>query len=197
MRVKPIGIIHSPFQQATGTPIQPRFSDGTEGSVEVFSEFLPGLKDLEGFDRIWLLYWFDRAGFENCDLVVRPYLDDTPRGVFATRAPARPNPIGLSAVRLLEVQGNTLRIRDVDILEGTPLLDIKPYFPDFDCFKVARSGWLQGPTFRRAKADSRFEAKEAKAPASTTARQPSASGRPALHIRPGSKSRSFALLRRS
>jgi tRNA-Thr(GGU) m(6)t(6)A37 methyltransferase TsaA len=115
------------------------------------------LKDLEGFERIWLLYWFDRAKFEKCDLVVRPYLDDTPRGVFATRAPARPNPIGLSAVRLLEVRGNLLSVRDVDILNGTPLLDIKPYFPQFDCFKVARSGWLKGSTLRRAKADNRFE----------------------------------------
>jgi tRNA-Thr(GGU) m(6)t(6)A37 methyltransferase TsaA len=180
MRLKPIGIIHSPFQQATGTPIQPRFSEGAEGTVEVFSEFLAGLKDLEGFDRIWLLYWFNRAPIEKCDLVVRPHLDDTPRGVFATRAPARPNPIGLSAVRLLDVRGNKLRIRDVDILEGTPLLDIKPYFPLFDCFEVARSGWLQGLGLRRAKADGRFEAKKAKAPASRTARQPSATGRPAL-----------------
>jgi len=159
MKVKPIGIIHSPFQQAAGTPIQPRAAKGAEGTVEVFSEFLAGLKDLEGFERIWLLYWFDRAKFEKCDLVVRPYLDDTPRGVFATRAPARPNPIGLSAVRLLEVRGNLLSVRDVDILNGTPLLDIKPYFPQFDCFKVARSGWLKGSTLRRAKADNRFEKK--------------------------------------
>ena len=92
--------------------------------------------------------------------MVKPYLDDTPRGVFATRAPARPNPIGLSAVRLLEVRGNLLRVRDVDILNGTPLLDIKPYFPQFDCFKVARSGWLKGSTLGRAKADNRFEKKK-------------------------------------
>ena len=157
MRVKPIGIIHSPFHQATGTPIQPRAAQGAEGTVEVFSEYLPGLKDLEGFERIWLLYWFHRAIFEKCDLVVKPYLDDTRRGVFATRAPARPNPIGLSAVRLLEVRGNLLRVCDVDILNGTPLLDIKPYFPQFDCFKVQRSGWLKGSTLRRAKADNRFE----------------------------------------
>ena len=188
MRLKPIGIIHSPFQQATGTPIQPRFSEGAEGTVEIFSAFLPGLKDLEGFDRIWLLYWFDRAPIEKCDLVVTPYLDDTPRGVFATRAPARPNPIGLSAVRLLEVRGNTLRIRDLDVLNGTPLLDIKPYFPQFDCFEVASSGWLQGSGLRRAKADGRFEAIKAKAPPSRTARRPSATGRPALHKHPGSKS---------
>lgn len=157
MRVKPIGIIHSPFQQATGTPIQPRAAEGVEGAVEVFSEYVAGLKDLEGFERIWLLYWFDRARFEKCALRIKPYLDDTRRGLFATRAPARPNPIGISPVRLLEVRGNLLRVRDVDILDGTPLLDIKPYFPQFDCFKVARSGWLKGSTLERAKADNRFE----------------------------------------
>jgi tRNA-Thr(GGU) m(6)t(6)A37 methyltransferase TsaA len=159
MKVKPIGIIHSPFQQATGTPIQPRFAEGAEGTVEVFSKYLPGLRNLEGFERIWLLYWFDRAEVEKCDLVVKPFLDATRRGVFATRAPARPNPIGVSAVRLLEVRGNLLRVRDLDILNGTPLLDIKPYLPQFDCFKVARSGWLKGTTLRRATADNRFEKK--------------------------------------
>jgi tRNA-Thr(GGU) m(6)t(6)A37 methyltransferase TsaA len=115
MRLKPIGIIHSPFQQATGTPIQPRFSDGAEGSVEIFSEFIPGLKDLAGFDRIWLLYWFHWARFEKCGLVVTPYLDDTPRGVFAARAPTRPNPVRLSPVRLLDVRGHTLRVRDLGV----------------------------------------------------------------------------------
>jgi len=160
MKVKPIGIIHSPFQQAAGTPIRPRAAKGAEATVEVFNEYLPGLKDLAGFERIWLLYWFDQAKFEECDLVVKPHLDDTRRGVFATRAPARPNPIGLSAVRLLEARGNLLRVRDVDILDGTPLLHIKPYFPQFDCFKVARSGWLKGSTLRRAKADNRFEKKQ-------------------------------------
>jgi tRNA-Thr(GGU) m(6)t(6)A37 methyltransferase TsaA len=160
MQIKPIGIIHSPFRQATGTPIQPCFAEGAEGTVEVFEEFVAGLKDLEGFERVWLLYWFDRAESDKCDLVVKPYLDDAPRGVFATRAPARPNPIGLSAVRLLEVRANLLRVRDLDILDGTPLLDIKPYFPQFDCFRVARSGWLKGSTLRRAKADNRFEKKE-------------------------------------
>jgi tRNA-Thr(GGU) m(6)t(6)A37 methyltransferase TsaA len=157
MKVKPIGIIHSPFQEATGTPIQPRAAEGAEGSVEVFSEYLPGLKDLKGFERIWLLYWFDRAKFEKCDLMVKPYLDDTRRGLFATRAPARPNPIGMSPVRLLEVRGNLLSVCDMDTLNGTPLLDIKPYLPQFDSSKVARSGWLKGSTLRRASADNRFE----------------------------------------
>ena len=157
MEVKSIGIIHSPFREAAGTPIQPRAAEGTDGTVEVFDEFTAGLKDLDGFERIWLVYWFDRARFETSGLIVTPYLDDTPRGLFATRAPARPNPIGLSAVRLLGVRGNLLNIRDVDILEGTPLLDIKPYVSQFDCFEVARSGWLKGATLGTAKADNRFE----------------------------------------
>ena len=187
MKVKPIGIIHSPFQQATGTPIQPRAAEGAKGTVVVYPEFAAGLKDLEGFERIWLLYWFDRAKYERCDLVVKPFLDDTPHGVFSTRAPARPNPIGLSAVRLLEVRGNLLSVCDVDILDGTPLLDIKPYFPQFDCFQVTKSGWLKGSSLRRAKADNRFERKGTKGPGATTARRPSASGLLASHRRPDNK----------
>jgi tRNA (adenine37-N6)-methyltransferase len=159
MEVKQIGVIHTPFLEATGTPIQPRFAEGVEGWVEVFDPFVSGLKDLEGFDRVWLLYWCDRARFEEGPWVVKPYLDSNVRGVFATRAPARPNPIGLSAVRLLEIRGNRLTVQEVDILDGTPLLDIKPYVPQFDCFETARSGWLQGSTLRRAKADNRFERK--------------------------------------
>jgi tRNA-Thr(GGU) m(6)t(6)A37 methyltransferase TsaA len=151
--IKPIGIIHSPFQEVAGTPIQPAAARGIEGSVEVFPEFVGGLQDLEGFERIWLLYWFHRAG--PARLVVTPFLDETPRGVFATRAPTRPNPIGLSAVELLRVEGSTLYIRDVDMLDGTPLLDIKPYAPRFDHFAVTRMGWLaeaRGPEV----ADDRF-----------------------------------------
>jgi tRNA-Thr(GGU) m(6)t(6)A37 methyltransferase TsaA len=159
MRVKPIGLIHTPFNQAKGTPIQPRGGEGVEGWVEVFDEFLPGLKDLGRFERIWLVYWFNRAAPANVSLVVTPFLDKRPRGVFATRAPARPNPIGMSAVRLLRVRGNRLTIRDVDILDGTPLLDIKPYIPQFDCFEVARSGWASGADPRKVLADSRFEQK--------------------------------------
>jgi tRNA-Thr(GGU) m(6)t(6)A37 methyltransferase TsaA len=128
LKVKPIGVIHSPFQQATGTPIQPCAAKGAEGAVEVSNEFVPGLKDLAGFERIWLLYWFDRAALEVSGLVIKPYLDTTPRGVFATRAPARPNPVGLSPVRLLKIRGNILIIRDVDILDGTPLLDVFTQF---------------------------------------------------------------------
>jgi tRNA-Thr(GGU) m(6)t(6)A37 methyltransferase TsaA len=159
IKLTPIGIIHSPFRQATGTPVQPSAAKGVEGAVEVFEEYAAGLKDLAGFERIWLLYWFDRAEVEAPALIVKPYLDNTRRGVFATRAPARPNPIGLSSVHLLRIQGNKLDIRDVDILDGTPLLDIKPYVPQFDIFRVARSGWLEGTVTARRLADSRFEKK--------------------------------------
>lgn len=159
IKLTPIGIIHSPFRQATGTPVQPRAAKGVEGAVEVFEEYAAGLKDLAGFERIWLLYWFDRAEVEAPALIVKPYLDNTRRGVFATRAPARPNPIGLSSVHLLRIQRNKLDICDVDILDGTPLLDIKPYVPQFDIFRVARSGWLEGTVTARRLADSRFEKK--------------------------------------
>jgi tRNA-Thr(GGU) m(6)t(6)A37 methyltransferase TsaA len=159
VQLKTIGVIHSPFQQATGTPIQVLAAEGIEGTVEVFPEFVAGLQDLEGFERIWLVYWFDRAA-DDCSLTVRPYLDqEHPRGVFATRAPVRPNPIGISPVRLLEVEGHVLRVSDVDILDGTPLLDIKPYASQFDSFQVERAGWLQDAGDLHKMADGRFERK--------------------------------------
>lgn len=160
MQLKPIGLIHSPFQQASGTPIQSRAAEGVEGRVELFPEFIDGLKDLDGFERIWLLYWFDRAACEHSSLIVSPYLDPhRSHGIFATRAPARPNPIGISPVRLLEVRGNLLRVCDVDVLDGTPLLDIKPYVAQFDRFEVTRSGWIEDVTNWQTTADSRFETK--------------------------------------
>jgi tRNA (adenine37-N6)-methyltransferase len=187
MKLKVIGVIHSPFQHATGTPIQPRAAGGAKGTVQIFDEFAAGLKDLEGFGRIWLIYWFDRAQHRKCNLVVKPYLDDTPRGVFATRAPARPNPIGLSPVRLLDVRGNTLHVSDLDVLDGTPLLDIKPYFPQFDSFMNVKSGWLRVLTLRGAKADNRFEKREVNARRARIATRPSAGGRLASRRRPGSR----------
>ena len=157
MKVTPIGIIHSPHQHADGTPIQAALAAGVEGTVEVFEEFAAGLKDLAGFDRIWLVYWFDRAG--PAQLVVTPYLDTTPRGLFATRAPARPNPIGFSPVRLLGITGRCLRVADLDVLDNTPLLDIKPYVPRFDRFDVTRCGWLDAASAKDCLADDRFEAR--------------------------------------
>ncbi|MBT4511941.1 MAG: tRNA (N6-threonylcarbamoyladenosine(37)-N6)-methyltransferase TrmO, partial [Chloroflexi bacterium] len=107
--------------------------------IEVFAEFGDGLKDIEGFERLWLLFWCNRAS--TCRLVVEPYLDNSPHGIFATRSPSRPNPIGLSCVRLVGRDGLRLDIADVDLLDGTPLLDIKPFVPQFDNFEVGKTGW--------------------------------------------------------
>jgi tRNA-Thr(GGU) m(6)t(6)A37 methyltransferase TsaA len=158
MKLTPIGVIHSPHQQAAGTPIQASLAVGVEGTVEVFPEYAPGLRDLDGFERIWLVYWFDRA--KAAQLVVTPYLDATPRGLLATRAPARPNPIGLSPVRLLGITGHCLRVADLDVLDNTPLLDIKPYVPAFDSFQAGRIGWLSAASTDRQTADNRFESLE-------------------------------------
>ncbi len=155
MNLNVIGVIHTPHRASAGTPVQAAAAVGISGRVEVLPEFAPGLKDLEGFERIWLVYWFDRA--KPAEVTVVPYLDSVPRGVFATRAPCRPNPIGLSAVRLVRIEGNVLHVEGVDMLDGTPLLDIKPYVPKFDVFEVSRVGWLAGAEGRETVADGRFE----------------------------------------
>jgi tRNA-Thr(GGU) m(6)t(6)A37 methyltransferase TsaA len=154
MEVKPIGIIHSPFTAAAGTPIQPVFAKGSEGTVEVYPEFQEGLADLDGFERIWLLFWLDRAA--PYKLKVKPYMDETIRGLFSTRAPSRPNPIGMWCVKLLGVEGNVLKVAEIDALDETPLLDIKPYVGKVDCFDVKRSGWLDTIEHKNTKADERF-----------------------------------------
>ena len=156
LSIVPIGIIHSPFTDITGMPIQPTGARGIPGTVEVFSEYAEGLTDIEGFSHLFLIYAFHRCS--SYVLTVRPFLDTTPRGVFATRAPRRPNAIGLSIVRLIEVKGSTLFIEDVDILEGTPLLDLKPYVPVFDAYPDASSGWLEQSAHRAEvfRSDERF-----------------------------------------
>ena len=154
MKISPVGIVHSPFTRAAGVPIQPAFAKASEGVVEVYEPYRQGLKDLEGFERIWLVYWCHKAGAP--ELLVKPYLDDTQRGLFATRAPARPNPIGLSSVRLLSIEGRTIRVAELDILDGTPLLDIKPYVSKFDCYQVKRNGWLDNAPGKQPTADDRF-----------------------------------------
>lgn len=141
IRFRPIGTIHSPFKNPKGTPIQPGAAKGMEGKVELFQEFREGLKDLEGFSHVILLYHFHLA--KEATLAVIPFLDDQPRGVFSTRAPNRPNPIGISVVRLTRIEENTLLVKDLDILDGTPLLDIKPYVPEFDFSEVKGIGWIQ------------------------------------------------------
>jgi len=154
MTIKPIGVIHTPHKKAAGTPVQAASAERVAGTVEVFPQYAAGLQDLEGFERIWLLYWFDRA--TTAELQMKPYLDTRERGLFATRAPARPNPIGMSAVRLLRIEANVIHIEGVDMLDGTPLLDIKPYVPQFDAFTAERVGWLRGVTGKGAIADGRF-----------------------------------------
>jgi len=153
----PIGIIHSPFTKAEGMPIQPAGAHGVKGTVEVLEEFRIGLKDLDVFSHIILLYLFHRS--EGFSLEVVPFLDNQSRGVFATRAPKRPNPIGLSVVRLDRIEDRVLHVQDVDILDGTPLLDIKPYVPEFDSRDEVRTGWLEQAKGRVAmhKSDERFK----------------------------------------
>jgi tRNA (adenine37-N6)-methyltransferase len=137
---RPIGIISTPFQESKGTPIQPKGAEGAVGAVKVFPEFVQGLQDLDGFSHLFLLYHFHRC--RDFSLLVKPFLDEVQRGVFATRAPARPNPIGLSIVRLNRIEADTLHVLDVDMLDGTPLLDIKPFVPQFDARDQVRIGWL-------------------------------------------------------
>jgi len=139
--LRPIGIIHSPFTSPSDTPIQAAFSEA-EGTLEVYPEYVAGLQDIEGFSHLTLLYWFHRSvGYQ---LVIEPFLDGVARGLFAIRYPARPNPIGLSTVELLSRAGGELRVRGLDVLDGTPLLDIKPFVPGFDHREGARVGWLTG-----------------------------------------------------
>jgi tRNA-Thr(GGU) m(6)t(6)A37 methyltransferase TsaA len=138
---RPIGIIHSPFKCRAGTPIQPIGGIGVKAEVEIFPEFIEGLADLNGFSHIILLYHFHLSTAYK--LKVKPFLDHAVRGVFATRAPARPNPIGISVVRLLRIDRETLVVQDIDIIDQTPLLDIKPFVPDFDMRQVDGIGWLQ------------------------------------------------------
>jgi len=136
---KPIGVIHSEHTKAEKTPIQPVFAKGCLGEAEVFPEFAAGLRDLDEFSHIYLIYHFHQAG--PATLLVKPFLQDAEHGVFATRAPCRPNAIGLSVVELIRREGNVLHLNNVDILDGTPLLDIKPYTAKFDRFETTRNSW--------------------------------------------------------
>jgi len=159
LRLKPIGVIHSPYREPGGTPIQAAFGGDVRGEVEVFSEYAEALDDLEGFERIYLIYWLHRS--RSFRLKVVPYRDTVVRGLFATRAPNRPNPVGLSIVRLAGREGNRLQVEGVDILEGTPLLDIKPYIPLVDSHPDSRSGWFGAGRENRKVADGRFHQAEA------------------------------------
>lgn len=149
-----IGVIRSPHRAPVGTPIQPAFADDSEGEVVVHQGFDAALDDIDGFERIWLVYFFDRA--KPFAPRVVPYRDTREHGLFATRAPSRPNPIGMSVVRLLGREGNVLRVRGLDVLDGTPLLDIKPYVPAFDAHPDSKAGWLDSGREERTEADGRF-----------------------------------------
>ncbi len=153
---RPVGIIRSPFTDTKGMPVQPPGARSVRGTVEVFPEYAEGLRDLEQFSRIILLYHLHAC--RRCELTVTPFLDSVPRGIFSTRAPPRPNPIGLSIVRLCGLRGTTLEIEDVDILDGTPLLDIKPYIPSFDAYPEESHGWLTLDTtgIAKVRSDRRF-----------------------------------------
>ena len=141
IKYKPIGIIHSSFKEPKGTPIQPTAAKGIDGTVEVFPEYVEGLKDVGGFSHIILIYHFHLS--KRASLKVRPYMDSEVHGVFAMRGPGRPNPVGISVVRLVRIEENILHIQDVDVVDGTPLLDIKPYVPEFDIREVEKTGWLE------------------------------------------------------
>jgi tRNA-Thr(GGU) m(6)t(6)A37 methyltransferase TsaA len=141
VEIVPIGRIYTPFRSKSDTPIQP-FRSEAVGRVEVFKQYAEGLSDTEGFSHLILLYVFhESSGYQ---LTVKPFLDNQPRGLFATRYPARPNQIGLSIVKLLRREGNTLIANGIDVLDGTPLVDIKPYIPDFTPKDEIRIGWLEG-----------------------------------------------------
>jgi tRNA-Thr(GGU) m(6)t(6)A37 methyltransferase TsaA len=136
---KPIGVIRSKHHAAEKTPIQPTYAKGCKGRAEVFPEFAKGLQDLDGFSHVYLIYHFHQSG--SVRLTVKPFLQNVERGVFATRAPCRPNAIGLSVVELVSREGNVLHLDGVDILDGTPLLDIKPYTAKFDRIETTCNGW--------------------------------------------------------
>jgi tRNA (adenine37-N6)-methyltransferase len=140
--LRSIGTIRTPFATKDDAPIQGAFRPGALGTVEVAPEFADGLADIDGFSHLILLYEFDRAA--SVEMVRQTFLGDEPHGLFATRHPARPNPIGLTVVKLVSREGATLTVGGIDVLDGTPLLDIKPYIPRFDAFPSASEGWLSG-----------------------------------------------------
>lgn len=154
--LSPIGYIRSPFKEPSGVPIQTKAGNEYSGTVEILEEYAEGLADLDGFSHVFLLCYLHRS--TGYDLKVVPFLDDVKRGVFSTRAPRRPNPIGLHLVRLESVEGNILHIRDIDMIDGTPVLDIKPYIPQGDEREKYRLGWLTGKIeeFESRMSDDRF-----------------------------------------
>lgn len=156
IELDPIGTIQTPFTTLDGIPIQPAGGTGIKGQIRIFDEYADGLCDLDGFSHIILLYYLHKSS--GYSMTVTPFLDTVTRGLFATRAPRRPNPIGLSVVKLIGVEGAVLQIENIDILDGTPLLDIKPYVPEFDHSEEFRTGWLETAArkARTKRSDARF-----------------------------------------
>ena len=144
--VSPIGVINSPFETKEACPIQPKFAGAAIGTVMLFPDYAAGLKDIEGFSHIYLVYLFDRAG--EISFVRSTFLDDTPHGIYASRHPCRPNSVGFSVVRLLKREESVLTVEGIDVLDKTPLIDIKPYLPKFDLFPDATNGWAQDKSIR-------------------------------------------------
>ena len=159
IKYRPIGIIHSPFKTPKGSPIQPTAAKGIEGKIEILPEFSEGLQDLAGFSHIIVIYHCHLS--KKFSLAVKPFLDDKEHGVFATRAPSRPNPLGISVVRLTRIESSNLYIQNVDVVDGTPLLDIKPYVPAFDVHPADKIGWIEDKTVKVKDAvdDGRFLSK--------------------------------------
>jgi tRNA-Thr(GGU) m(6)t(6)A37 methyltransferase TsaA len=153
MKLKSIGVIRTPFKDPQGMPINVLDGKSVKGEVHVRKRYAKGLKDLGGFERIWLIFLFHRS--KPHKMMVPPFMDKTPRGLFSTRSPSRPNPIGISCVRLRKVEGNVLHVSELDILDGAPLLDIKPYQPS-DCFPNIRLGWMDKVWKDRPASDGRF-----------------------------------------
>ena len=155
--INPIGVIHSPHQSIQDMPIQPKGAQAVAGYLELNEELTDGLKDLQGFSHIYLLYSFHQA--TRTELEVIPFMDTQSRGVFSTRSPLRPNHIGLSIVQLKKVEGNRVYVHGIDVLDGTPLLDIKPYIAGFDRVEESTSGWLKASDEEivEKRSDDRFE----------------------------------------
>lgn len=151
---KPIGIIKTEFKEKPGVPIQSVFGQEKKGRIELFPEFKDGLKDLDGFSHIHLIYYFNEHN--DYKLHVKPYLDNREHGVFATRAPKRPNAVGLSVVEVVKIIDNIIEFKGADMLDGTPLLDIKPYVDDFDIRKETRCGWYDKVHKKNTISDDRF-----------------------------------------
>jgi tRNA-Thr(GGU) m(6)t(6)A37 methyltransferase TsaA len=153
----PIGIIRTPYLNIKDMPIQPRGASGIRGTLILDPAYRQGIKDLDGFSHIFLIYVFHQAG--QPQMTVIPFLDQQPHGVFATRAPKRPNPIGLSIVRLIRVDENRLTLENVDMLDGSPVIDIKPYVPAFDQPEKVKVGWLSksSQAVNTKRSDDRFK----------------------------------------